>query len=52
VLTAAAARGLALRPLLEPLTGDPDPQVRRIVLRILRAQDPGRNEASIVQRAS
>jgi hypothetical protein len=52
VLAAAAARGLALRPLLEPLTGDPDPQVRRIVLRILRAQAPGRTEASIVQRAS
>jgi chromosome segregation ATPase len=56
VLAAAAARGLALRPLLEPLTGDPDPQVRRIVQRVLRAvpQDPqgGRTEADIVQRAS
>jgi hypothetical protein len=54
VLAAAAARGLALRPLLEPLSGDPDPQVRRIVHRILRAapQDPQRTEASIVQRAS
>src|SRR5437016_7124958 len=54
VLAAAAARGLALRPLLEPLTGDPDPQVRRIVQRILRAtsQDPQRTEAGIVQRAS
>ena len=52
VLAAAAARGVALRPLLEPLTGDPDPQVRRIVLRILRAQDPGRSETGIVQRAS
>jgi len=52
VLTAAAARGLALRPLLEPLTNDPDPQVRRIVLRILRAQDPGGSESGIVQRAS
>ena len=39
VLAAAAARGLALRPLLEPLRGDPDPQVRRIVHRILRTQD-------------
>jgi len=48
VLAAAAARGLALRPLLEPLTGDPDPQVRRIVHRIL----PQRTEADIVQRAS
>jgi hypothetical protein len=52
VLTAAAARGLALRPLLEPLSGDPDPQVRRIVHRILRSQDPQRTEADIVQRAS
>ena len=52
VLAAAAARGLALRPLLEPLTDDHDPQVRRVVLRILRAQDPGRSEAGIVQRAS
>jgi hypothetical protein len=54
VLAAAAARGLDLRPLLEPLTGDPDPQVRRIVHRILRTthQDPQRTEAGIVQRAS
>jgi hypothetical protein len=57
VLAAAAARGLALRPLLEPLSGDPDPQVRRIVDRILRAapptpQDLQRTEAGIVQRAS
>lgn len=56
-LAAAGARGLALRPLLEPLTGDPDPQVRRIVQRILRAtpptrQDTQRTEAEIVQRAS
>jgi HEAT repeat protein len=48
VLAAAGARGLALRPLLEPLTDDPDPQVRRIVRRIL----PQRTEADIVQRAS
>lgn len=48
VLAAAGARGLALRPLLEPLTADPDPQVRRIVRRIL----PQRTEAGIVQRAS
>jgi hypothetical protein len=54
VLAAAAARGLALRPLLEPLGDDPDPQVRRIVHRILRAtpQEPQRTEAGIVQRAS
>jgi hypothetical protein len=52
VLAAAAARGLALRPLLEPLNGDPDPQVRRIVHRILRTQEPQRTDAAIVQRAS
>jgi HEAT repeat protein len=52
VLAAAAARGLTLRPLLEPLSGDPDPQVRRIVHRILRTQDPERTEADTVQRAS
>ncbi|HEV2671518.1 MAG TPA: hypothetical protein VGU74_10515 [Gemmatimonadales bacterium] len=52
VLAAAGARGLALRPLLEPLIGDPDPQVRRIVHRILRDQDPPRTEARIVRRAS
>jgi len=54
VLAAAAARGLTLRPLLEPLSGDPDPQVRRIVDRILRSTpwDPERTEADIVQRAS
>ena len=54
VLAAAAARGLALRPLLEPLAGDPDPQVRRVVHRILRTapQDSQRTEADIVQRAS
>jgi len=54
VLAAAAARGLALRPLLEPLSDDPDPQVRRLVQRILRAipQDPQRTEAGLVQRAS
>jgi len=54
VLAAAAARGLALRPLLEPLRDDPDPQVRRIVDRILRSTpwDPQRTEADIVQRAS
>ena len=52
VLAAAAARGLALGPLLEPLTGDDDPQVRRIVLRILRAQDHRPAESAIVQRAS
>ncbi|HTI06534.1 MAG TPA: hypothetical protein VL549_14615 [Gemmatimonadales bacterium] len=54
VLAAAGARGLDLRSLLEPLRGDPDPQVRRIVQRILRNQaaPPQRTEAGIVQRAS
>ena len=56
VLAAAGARGLALRSLLEPLSGDPDPQVRRIVQRILRAtpppQEPQRTAVDIVQRAS
>lgn len=52
VLAAAAAPGLALRPLLDPLTGDDDPQVRRIVLRILRAQDSRHTEAGSVRRAS
>ena len=36
VLAAGAARGLDVRSLLEPLTGDPDPQVRRVVHQILR----------------
>ena len=54
VLAAAGARELALPPLLEPLSGDPDPQVRRIVHRILRGtlQDPQRTQADRVQRAS
>ena len=52
VLAAAGARGLALPPLLGSLTDDPDPQVRRIVHRILRGQEPQRTEAHIVQRAS
>jgi len=36
VLTVAAARGLAVRPLLEPLRRDPDPHVRRVVAEVLR----------------
>jgi hypothetical protein len=35
-LAAATARGLPLRPLLEPLQADPDPQVRRVVQEVLR----------------
>lgn len=36
VLAAATARRLALHPLLDPLRGDPDPQVRRVVREVLR----------------
>jgi len=36
VLAASAARGLNLRPLLDPLRRDPDPQVRRVVQEVLR----------------
>jgi chromosome segregation ATPase len=36
VLAAATARGLAIRPLLEPLRLDPDPQVRRVIHEVLR----------------
>lgn len=36
VLAAASARGLALRPLLEPHRLDPDPQVRRVIQEVLR----------------
>lgn len=36
VLAAAAARGLDLRPLLDPLRRDPDSQVRRVVHEVLR----------------
>ena len=36
VLAAATARGVALRPLLEPLRLDPDPQVRRVIHEVLR----------------
>lgn len=36
VLAAAAARGLNLRPLLDPLRRDPDSQVRRVVQEVLR----------------
>jgi hypothetical protein len=36
VLSVAAARGLAVRALLEPLRRDPDPHVRRVVGEVLR----------------
>ncbi|MDZ7839485.1 MAG: hypothetical protein U5R46_01510 [Gammaproteobacteria bacterium] len=36
VLSAASARGLDLRPLLDPLRKDPDSQVRRVVQEVLR----------------
>jgi hypothetical protein len=41
ILAAATARGLDLRPLLEPLRADPDPQVRRVVNEVLRRPPPG-----------
>jgi len=41
VLAAAAARGLDLRPLLDPLRRDPDPQVRRVVQEVLRRVPSG-----------
>jgi predicted nucleic acid-binding Zn-ribbon protein len=36
VLAAATAHNVELRPLLEPLRSDPDPQVRRVVREVLR----------------
>jgi hypothetical protein len=46
VLTAASARGLDLRLLLEHLRLDPDPQVRRVVKEVLRHAAPDANDAS------
>jgi hypothetical protein len=40
VLAAATARGLPLRSLLDPLSEDPDPQVRRVVREVLRHVPP------------
>jgi hypothetical protein len=40
VLAAVTARGVALRPLLEPLGADPDPQVKRVVREALRHARP------------
>ncbi|MQA90837.1 MAG: hypothetical protein GEU90_11450 [Gemmatimonas sp.] len=40
VLAAATARGLAVRSLLGPLRGDPDPQVHRVVREVLRHTPP------------
>jgi hypothetical protein len=49
VLVAAAARGLPLAPLLEPLRHDPNPQVRRVVQEVLRrALSPADDEAAAV----
>jgi hypothetical protein len=51
ILAAAAARGLALRPLLEPLRADPDPQVRRVTHEVLRrasAAEPATQEAVVL----
>ena len=44
VLAAAAAQGLPLRSLLEPVRIDPDPQVRRVVLEVLRHLPPSAGE--------
>ena len=44
VLAAAAAQGLPLRSLLEPARVDRDPQVRRVVLEVLRHLPPGADE--------
>ena len=45
VLAAAAARGLSLRPLLDPLRRDPDPQVRRVVQEVLRRTPAAADDA-------
>lgn len=45
VLAAATARRVALRALLDPLRGDPDPQVRRVVREVLRHAPPAAPEA-------
>ena len=55
VLVAAAARGLKLAPLLEPLKRDPNPQVRRVVQEVLRrtpaaADGAGETEEPVPQR--
>jgi hypothetical protein len=42
VLSAATARGLDLRALLDPLRSDPDPQLRRVVHEVLRRSVPAR----------
>ncbi len=44
VLAAAAAQGLPLRSLLEPVRVDRDPQVRRVVLEVLRHLPPSTGE--------
>jgi hypothetical protein len=45
VLAAAAARGLPLHRLLEPLKRDPNPQVRRVVQEVLRRAPPAADGA-------
>ena len=45
VLVAAAARGLKLARLLEPLRRDPNPQVRRVVQEVLRRTPPAAEDA-------
>jgi HEAT repeat protein len=56
VLAAATARGLAIRPLLEPLRLDPDPQVRRVIQEVLRrvsseASTPATDETPLAASA-
>jgi HEAT repeat protein len=56
VLAAATARGLAIRPLLEPLRLDPDPQVRRVIHEVLRrasseASTPATDETPLAASA-
>ena len=54
ILAAAAARGLALRPLLEPLRADPDPHVRRVTHEVLRRasdREPAIDDAVAVAAA-
>lgn len=46
VLVAAAARGLKLARLLEPLKRDPNPQVRRVLQEVLRRTPSAADEAT------
>ncbi|MFW5878313.1 MAG: HEAT repeat domain-containing protein [Myxococcota bacterium] len=48
ILSAAVARSLSCRPLLEPLRHDPDPEVRRLIRRILSRLPPADGEGEDV----